>query len=113
MQQPNLPLDGLDIRDVAYYAEIAVHRSWDAAAHQALAHLANTGEPFTSDDFRRLMADAPEPHHPNTIGSFFRHAHATGLIEPTGVFRQATTPSRHGAAIREWIGTTTQANTAA
>lgn len=104
MQQLELDLGGLDVRDVAYYAEIAIHRGWDAAAQQALGALARSGRPFTSDDFRRLMADAPAPHHPNVIGSFFRHARADGLIQPTGKFRCATTASRHGAAIREWVG---------
>lgn len=104
MQQPNLFELTHDARDVAYYAEIAIHRGWDAAAHQALAHLARRGTPFTADDFRRLMADAPAPHHPNTIGSFFRHARAQGVIRPTGRFTTSTTASRHGAAIREWVG---------
>lgn len=94
----------MDIRDVAYYAEIAIHRGWDAAAQRALWHLASSGQPFTADDFRRLMADAPDPHHPNTIGSFFRRARADGIIEPTGRVKQATTASRHGALIREWRG---------
>lgn len=101
--QPDL-FTGLDVRDVAYYAEIAIHRGWDAAAQQAIGQLAKSGRPFTADDFRRLMVDAPDPHHPNTIGSFFRRAHADGLITPTGKVRQATTASRHGALIREWIG---------
>lgn len=100
--QPNL--FDLDVRDVAYYAEIAIHRGWDAAAQQVIGELARRGRPFTADDFRRLMADAPDPHHPNTIGSFFRRAHADGLIRPTGRFVCATTPSRHRAAIREWVG---------
>lgn len=107
MQQPDLFTTDPDVRDVAYYAEIAIHRGWDAAAQQAMNTLAGNGRPFTADDFRRLMADAPAPHHPNTIGSFFRRAHADGLIRPTGRFRCATTPSRHGAAIREWVGTHT------
>lgn len=98
---------GLDVRDVAYYAEIAIHRGWDAAAQQAIGQLAKSGQPFTADDFRRLMDDAPAPHHPNAIGSFFRRAHADGLIRPTGRYVCATTPSRHGAAIREWIGVRT------
>lgn len=103
--QPDLfTLDDLDVRDVAYYAEIAIHRGWDTAAQQAMNALARRGTPFTADDFRRLMADAPAPHHPNVIGSYFRRARADGLIKPTGQFRCATTASRHGAAIREWVG---------
>lgn len=103
--QPNLfDSDALDVRDVAYYAELAVHRGWDAAAQQAIGQLARRGIPFTADDFRTLMADAPDPHHPNTIGSFFRHARAQGLIRPTGKFTTSTTATRHGAAIREWVG---------
>ena len=110
MQQPDLFTAGdLDVRDVAYFAEIAIHRGWDAAAQQAMNQLAGSGRPFTADDFRRLMQDAPDPHHPNTIGSFFRHAHADGLIQPTGRVTTATTPSRHGAMIREWVGVAQQA----
>ena len=95
----------IDIRDVAYYAEIAIHRGWDVAAQTVMNHLAATGRPFTADDFRTLMVDAPDPHHPNTIGAYFRRAHADGLIRPTGRVAPATTASRHGALIREWIGT--------
>lgn len=93
----------IDPRDAAYYAEIAIHRGWDVAAQQALTQLANTGEPFTAHDFRDLLGDA-KPHHPNTIGSFFRIARKDGLIRPTGRFIESPTPSRHAAAVREWVG---------
>ena len=106
--QPN----HIDVRDIAYYAEIAIHRGWDTAATQALTHLARRGQPFTADDFRVLMSEAPAPHHPNTIGSFFRHAHAQGLIRPTGRFTTSTTATRHSAAIREWVGTLTDTRAA-
>lgn len=95
---------GTDIREVAYYAEIAAHRGWHAAAHKAMAHLASTGHPFTADDFRELMGDN-QPHHPNVIGSLFRVCRKDGLIKPTGRFVESPTPSRHRAAIRQWVGT--------
>ncbi len=94
----------IDIRDVAYYAEIAAHHNWDTAARAAMRDLANSGRPFTADDFRRLMADVPTPHHPNTIGSFFRTCKAEGLITTTENGRRSTAPSRRGALIHEWVG---------
>ena len=94
----------IDARDAAYLTEIAGHRGWDVAAQKAMTQLASTGEPFTAHDFRELLGDA-KPHHPNTIGSFFRHARADGLIRPTGRFIESPTPSRHAAAVREWVGT--------
>lgn len=93
----------IDPRDAAYLAEIAIHRGWHVAAHKALAQLANEGEPFTAHDFRELLGDA-KPHHPNTIGSLFRQARKDGLIRPTGRFVESPTPSRHAAAVREWVG---------
>lgn len=104
MTTPLFDLDGTDIREVAYYAEIAAHRGWHVAAHRIMADLAATGHPFTADDFRELMGDN-QPHHPNAIGSFFRVCRKDGLIRPTGLFVDARTPSRHRAAIRQWVGT--------
>ncbi|QNE90291.1 hypothetical protein H0194_04760 [Corynebacterium incognita] len=107
--QTMIDINGTDIRDVAYYNEIAVHRGWHVAAHHALTRLANTGKPFTADDLRELLGHDVQPHHPNVIGSFFRVARKDGLIRPTGKFVEARTPSRHGAAIRQWVGTMQQA----
>lgn len=104
MTTPLFDLDGTDIREVAYYAEIAAHRGWHVAAHRIMTDLAATGLPFTADDFRELMGDN-QPHHPNAIGSFFRVCRKDGLIKPTGLFVDARTPSRHRAAIRQWVGT--------
>lgn len=101
----------IDPRDAAYMAEIAIHRGWHVAAQKAMTQLAATGEPFTAHDFRELLGDA-KPHHPNTIGSFFRHARKDGLIKPTGRFVESPTPSRHAAAVREWVGTQTAMNAA-
>lgn len=94
----------LDIREIAYYNEIAIHRDWHVQAHRALAQLANAGTPFTADDFREAMGDTKPKHH-NAIGSLFRVASKDGLITPTGKFVQSRTSSRHAAAIREWVGT--------
>lgn len=105
MTTPLFDLDGTDIREVAYYAEIAAHRGWHVAAHRIMTDLAATGLPFTADDFRDLMGDDVLPHHPNAIGSFFRICRKDGLIRPTGLHVESRTPSRHGATIRQWVGT--------
>ena len=94
----------IDIREAAYYKEVAAHKDWHVLAHRTMTALAATGKPFTADDFREAMGDNKPAHH-NAIGSFFRVANQDGLITPTGRFVQSRTNSRHAAAIREWIGT--------
>lgn len=104
MTNPLFTIGDTDIREVAYYNDIAIHHGWHTAAHRIMTDLAATGHPFTADDFRELMGDN-QPHHPNVIGSLFRVCRKDGLIRPTGLFVDARTPSRHRAAIRQWVGT--------
>ena len=94
----------IDIREAAYYKEVAAHKDWHVLAHRAMTALAASGKPFTADDFREAMGEIKPGHH-NAIGSFFRVASQDGLIAPTGRFVQSRTSSRHAAAIREWVGT--------
>ena len=94
----------IDIREAAYYKEVAAHKDWHVHAHRAMTALAASGKPFTADDFREAMGDVKPAHH-NAIGSFFRVASQDDLIRPTGRFVQSRTSSRHAAAIREWVGT--------
>ena len=94
----------IDIREAAYYKEVAAHKDWHVHAHRAMTALAASGKPFTADDFREAMGDVKPAHH-NVIGSFFRVASQDDLIRPTGRFVQSRTSSRHAAAIREWVGT--------
>ena len=94
----------IDIREAAYYKEVAAHKDWHVHAHRTMTALAASGKPFTADDFRESMGEVKPAHH-NAIGSFFRVASQDGLITPTGRFVQSRTSSRHAAAIREWVGT--------
>lgn len=72
-----------------------------SAWRTAIAFLASTGRPFTSDDCHAL--GAPMPDHPNAVGGLFLAARSAGQIEPVGY-----TPSRRGSrrngVQRLWVG---------
>jgi hypothetical protein len=67
--------------------------------------LADTGEPFTSDDLHDVLDHPDLLHTPNArnniIGQVFRQARALGLIEPVGV-TQSQQPHRKGGMVRIW-----------
>lgn len=88
--------------EAAYYAQIAVHRGWHAAAERAMGYLVNTGEPFSADDLRRLLADVEEkPTSPNAIGGLFMAWSRAGRIEQAG-FMTSTQNKRRGGVNRVW-----------
>ena len=45
----------IDIREAAYYKEVAAHKDWHVLAHRTMTALAASGKPFTADDFREAM----------------------------------------------------------
>ena len=47
----------IDIREAAYYKEVAAHKDWHVLAHRAMTALAASGKPFTADDFREAMGE--------------------------------------------------------
>lgn len=90
--------------DAAYYAEVAAHRGWVAAAERAMAHLCRRGEPFSADDLRPLMQDSPPPRSPNSIGSLFRVWAGRGLIRPVD-YGPSKLRTRRGGNRRVWMPT--------
>lgn len=87
----------------AYYANSSILRDWGRLADVAMRQLIRTGQPFTADDFNRLMdpVDA-EPTTRNAVGSTFAAYRQRGLIKPVG-FVISTSPKRKGGVIRQWI----------
>lgn len=72
--------------EAAFYAQVAAHRGWAAAAERAMSYLCRRGEPFTADDLRPLLADCEPPTSVNAYG---------------GLFMQW---SRRGGHRRVWVG---------
>lgn len=91
--------------EAAYYAEIAVHKSWHVAADRAMGYLAKTGREFTADDLRRLLDQAGEPATPNAYGGLMMAWARRGLIRKTGQFMNSTQPKRNGGVNAVWVGT--------
>ena len=75
---------------------------WPADAQDWLATWAWSGLRFTADDMRTAFRSPPTP---NMIGAAFRAACTAKVIRPVG-FIESKAPSRNGAIIRVWIGTT-------
>ncbi|GAA3705589.1 hypothetical protein GCM10023081_46970 [Arthrobacter ginkgonis] len=76
--------------------------TWTEDALQTIESMASVpGNRFTADDLRQRMRPAP---HPNHVGAAFRIARGRGLIESQG-FGTSHVRSRHGGALRVWIGT--------
>lgn len=74
---------------------------WRDCADRAIAQLARTKRPFTTDALHDLV---PTPDHPNRVGAAIRRAYTAGVIVPTGRALPSTTASRRGGLVREWIG---------
>ena len=86
--------------------------TWRARALAAGIMLADTGQPFTSDDIIDRVGP-PDPDHTanganNTVGSIFRQLANDGVIETDGRVVRSRQPHRKGGAIRVWRGTTGQ-----
>ena len=77
------------------------HRVWREQVADAIAGLAQTGIPFTSDAVRELVP--AEPRHPNSWGAAFLIASREGVIVPAG-FVSAVRKPRHSAILRVWTG---------
>jgi hypothetical protein len=71
---------------------------WKQAANKALAHLAESGQPFTAEDVRAIAGDPPRP---NAMGAILRAgARRHDLIK---VGRQpATRPELHASELTVW-----------
>lgn len=89
--------------EAAYYASIAVHRGWHAAADRAMGYLTNKGDEFTADDVRRLLDQAGDPPSPNAYGGLLMAWSRRGLIRKTG-YSPSTQPKRHGGVNAVWVG---------
>ena len=73
---------GLD----AFHAQIAGHRTWADAAETAMKLLAGSGQAFSSDDLRDMLAAAgvDEPLTPSAYGGLFISWSRQGLIRRVG-----------------------------
>ena len=90
--------------EAAFYASIAVHQGWHAAAERAMGYLRQTGDEFTADDLRRLLDQAGEPPTPNAYGGLVMSWSRRGLIRKTGDYRPSTQARRNGGANAVWVG---------
>ena len=83
-------------------------RSWRERALAALNELAETGEPFTSDDLLAKVGPPDADHEPNgrnsAIGAMFRNAASEGWIKSDGRVVRSRSPHRKRGAIRVWTG---------
>lgn len=93
----------LDPAEAAYYAAIVAHGTWHAAAESAMKYLASSGDVFSADDLRDLLADAGDPPHANAYGGLFMSWSKQRLIVRYGggTSRGA---KRNGGHRHTWIG---------
>lgn len=82
--------------------------NWRTRAWTVLHDLAETGEPFTSDDLLERVGPPDDSHEPNgrnsAIGSMFRRAAAEGWIITEGRVVPSRASHRKGGAVRIWVG---------
>jgi adenosine/AMP kinase len=71
---------------------------WAEDAVATIVGLAASGLPFTAEDLRREMREAP---HCNMYGIAFTTAKGLGYIRPIG-YRTSTTPTRKRGVLRVW-----------
>ncbi len=74
---------------------------WRSCADAAIAYLASTGLPWSSDDLYDL--GLPPADHPCRIGGAVHAAAKAGLIRQTG-FALSRRRSRHAGVLRVWVG---------
>lgn len=104
------PASGDETRRVTQAAidrvEEAAHEEWLDAAASAVAALAATGRPFTTDDVWARLEDVDvETHEPRAMGAVVRAATRDGLIARTGEFRESERVAAHRNPKAVWIGT--------
>lgn len=77
--------------------------AWAAQAVQAVAHLADLGRPFTSDDVWDRLTDlgVEAPAEPRALGPIVKAALREGRIRLEGY---ATSRRRHQSIIRSYVG---------
>lgn len=73
---------------------------WKNAASAALARLAATGAPFTTDD---VWAQVPQPQEPRALGALIRAAARAGAIRRVG-WRESSRPECHSRPVAMWSG---------
>ncbi len=86
----------------AQLADDASHPWWRAAAKEAIADLAASGRPFTSDDIHARVG--AEPSRRAGLGALLLAAARRGEIVPVG-FRQSERREAHARNVRVWQGT--------
>lgn len=102
LHQPTLFGDDLHPAEASFYAAVAVHRGWYAAAEKAMAYLVNKGELFTADDLSDLLAEVTvEPPSRNAIGGLFMVWSRRGLIQVAG-YQPSRQSKRNGGLNRVW-----------
>jgi hypothetical protein len=65
---------------------------------------AKVRRPFISEEVLAVVG-VPVGTDPRAVGPLFSVAQRSGLIRPTGRYVKGHSASRHGAPVREWIGT--------
>lgn len=79
--------------------------AWRKAAFEAVRTLAETGQPFTTDDAQAGMPDDVTTHEPRAWGAIMRIMARQGVIEATSQYVNSEQVSCHGRPKRLWRGT--------
>jgi hypothetical protein len=78
------PATGRDLRDegIRQLELVSTFDDWPDRAFRVIAHLADTGRPFTAEHLRELVGD---PAPPGLMGTASRRAATAGPITSVGV----------------------------
>lgn len=74
---------------------------WTQAAEGAIADLAASGRPFTSDD---VCAIVGRPLHGNAVGAVFRRAVASGALRRAEGMQQSERPAARERWLARYVG---------
>ena len=74
---------------------------WSRAATLAIARLAASGQPFTSDD---VTAIAGRPTRPNAVGAVFKRAVNSGSLRRAEGMRQSERVEARGRWLAQYVG---------
>lgn len=101
-------IDQLELELAAPPGETGVERAernaepdWWQTAMEAIARLAQTGEPF--DAYTLTVEGVPAPDHANRWGALFRSAKSAGMIRHHR-YHQSQRPGRASGVCSTWVG---------
>lgn len=111
---PQLPRQGVAIsmseagqlsldQALATVSSHADHR-WVVSARKAVAHVAASGKPFTTDEVWDALGAEWDvsTHERRALGAVMRWAVRRGICEPTDDYRPSSRPECHKRPVRVW-----------